>query len=373
MSATKPSMDSSGANSSEALANGQSPSLANGQSPSLANEQSPSLANEQSPSLANTSDNGLSKDINAEANEHVINQETIENAIKKYIQVEDAVNHYVQSVQISLNTIKGDGLTARGKTKLDIEQSNDSTQEVESLLFYTLLPDQTEDVDEVFIMQSLSDKYGDKLIETELDKMFPDRVSYEIDGDIIKVSLSTGEIESIPISSMTNNIIKSTTLKDLAKTYIENVQRHEINMQTISRALSSNNLKIDGNLVDSEVNIKQMNTNVQKTRHLLDMSDEVAHKLADETTSDVKPSEQVNTNTSTSNEQVNANETKDEVKHEDKDEVKVEHKFKITKVLSIALVIFIVLVLGGLLLYFSLRPSQFEAGLTEKSDDQNKA
>ena len=363
MSATKPSMDSSGANSSEALANGQSPSLANGQSPSSANTSD----------ISSPSDNGLSKDINAEVNEHIINQETIENAIKKYIQVEDAVNHYVQSVQISLNTIKGDGLTARGKTKLDIEQSNDSTQEVESLLFYTLLPDQTEDVDEVFIMQSLSDKYGDKLIETELDKMFPDRVSYEIDGDIIKVSLSTGEIESIPISSMTNNIIKSTTLKDLAKTYIENVQRHEINMQTISRALSSNNLKIDGNLVDSEVNIKQMNTNVQKTRHLLDMSDEVAHKLADETTSDVKPSEQVNTNTSTSNEQVNANETKDEVKHEDKDEVKVEHKFKITKVLSIALVIFIVLVLGGLLLYFSLRPSQFEAGLTEKSDDQNKA
>lgn len=324
---------------------------------------------------SDSTDNGLSNDINAElkASEHIIDQETIERAIRKYIQIENVVNHYVQSVQISLNTIKGDGLAARGKTKLNVEQSNDSSQEVESLLFYTLLPDQTEDVDEVFIMQSLSDKYGDKLIETELDRMFPDRVSYEIKGDIIEVTLATGEIESFPISSMVNNITKSTTLKDLAKTYIENVQRHEINMQTISRALSSNSLKIDGNLVDSEVNIRQMNKNVQKTRHLLDMSNKVAHKLTDETSTDVKPTEQVKTNNETSNEESKTSETKDAEQTNDKDEIKQEeHKFKLSKVLSIVLVVFIVLVLGGLLLYFSLRPSQFEAGLTEKSSVNDK-
>ena len=165
---------------------------------------------------SNSNDNGLSKNIKSVLNssEHFIDKETIERAIRKYIQIENAVNHYVQSVQISLNTIKGDGLAARGKTKLNIEQSNDSSQEVESLLFYTLLPDQTEDIDEVFIMQSLSDKYGDKLIETELDSMFPDRVSYEIKDDIIEVTLTTGEIESFPISSMVNNITKSITLKD---------------------------------------------------------------------------------------------------------------------------------------------------------------
>lgn len=302
-------------------------------------------------SSKSSADNGLSEDIKPE---HVIDEETIENAIRKYIQIENAVNHYVQSVQISLNTIKGDGLAARGKTKLNVEQSNDSSQEAESLLFYTLIPDQTEDIDEVFIMQSLSDKYGDKLIETELDNMFPDRVSYVIKDDIIEVTLATGEIESLPIDSMVKNITKSTTLKDLAKTYIENVQRHEINMQTISRALSSNSLKIDGNLVDSDVNIRQMNKNVQKTRHLLDMSDKIAHKLADETSTEVKPTEQVKANARTS-------ETKDDERANDK-----EHKFKLSKVLSIVLVVFIVLVLGGLLLYFSIRPSQFEAGLTER-------
>lgn len=307
---------------------------------------------------ANSNDNGLSKDIKPE---HVIDEETIENTIRKYIQIENAINHYIQSIQISLNTIKGDGLAARGKTKLNVEQSNDSSQEAESLLFYTLLPDQTEDIDEVFIMQSLSDKYGDKLIETELDNMFPDRVSYEIKDDIIEVTLATGEIESLPIDSMVKNITKSTTLKDLAKTYIENVQRHEINMQTISRALSSNSLKIDGNLVDSDVNIRQMNKNVQKTRHLLDMSDKIAHKLADETSTEVKPTEQVKANTKASNEESKTSETKDDEQANDE-----EHKFKLSKVLSVVLVVFIVLVLGGLLLYFSIRPSQFEAGLTER-------
>lgn len=324
---------------------------------------------------SDSTDNGLSKDIKPEihASEHIIDNETIERAIRKYIQIENVVNHYVQSVQISLNTIKGDGLAARGKTKLNVEQSNDSSQEVESLLFYTLLPDQTEDVDEVFIMQSLSDKYGDKLIETELDNMFPDRVSYEIKDDIIEVTLATGEIESFPISTMVNNITKSTTLKDLAKTYIENVQRHEINMQTISRALSSNSLKIDGNLVDSEVNIRQMNKNVQKTRHLLDMSDKLAHKLADETSTDVKPTEQIKTNTEVSNEELKTSETKDTEQAEEKIELKQEeHKFKLSKVLSIVLVVFIVIVLGGLLLYFSLRPSQIEAGIAGKSGEKNK-
>lgn len=324
---------------------------------------------------SNSNDNGLSKNIKSVLNssEHIIDKETIERAIRKYIQIENAVNHYVQSVQISLNTIKGDGLAARGKTKLNIEQSNDSSQEVESLLFYTLLPDQTEDIDEVFIMQSLSDKYGDKLIETELDSMFPDRVSYEIKDDIIEVTLTTGEIESFPISSMVNNITKSITLKDFAKTYIENIQRHEINMKTVSRALSSNSLKIDGNLVDSEVNIRQMNKNVQKTRHLLDMSDKIAHKLADETSTEVKPTEQVKTNTKTFNEESKTSETKDDERANDKAEMKQEeHKFKLSKVFSIVLVVFIVLVLGGLLLYFTLRPSQFEAGLTEKSSEKNK-
>lgn len=339
------------------------------------NNSSTSTASDKTPTASNSNDNGLSKDIMPELNssEHIIDEETIEKAIRKYIQIENVVNHYVQSVQISLNTIKGDGLAARGETKLNVEQSNDSSQEVESLLFYTLLPDQTEDIDEVFIMQSLSDKYGDKLIETELDNMFPDRVSYEIKDDIIEVTLTTGEIESFPISTMVNNITKSTTLKDLAKTYIENIQRHEINMQTISRALSSNSLKIDGNLVDSEVNIRQMNKNIQKTRHLLDMSDEIAHKLADETSTEAKPTEQVKANTKTSNEESKTSETKDDEQANDKAEIeRVERKFKISKVFSIVLVVFIVLVLGGLLLYFSLRPSQIEASLTGKSSEKIK-
>lgn len=358
---------------SEPSGNNSSTSTASDKTPT---ETSDALdASDKAPTASNSNDNGLSKDIKPELNssEHIIDKETIEKAIRKYIQIENVVNHYVQSVQISLNTIKGDGLAARGKTKLNVEQSNDSSQEVESLLFYTLLPDQTEDIDEVFIMQSLSDKYGDKLIETELDNMFPDRVSYEIKDDIIEVTLTTGEIESFPISTMVNNITKSTTLKDLAKTYIENIQRHDINMQTISRALSSNSLKIDGNLVDSEVNIRQMNKNIQKTRHLLDMSDKIAHKLADETSTEVKPTEQVKANTKTSNEESKTTETKDDEQVNDRTEIeRVERKFKISKVFSIVLVVFIVLVLGGLLLYFSLRPSQIEASLTGKSSEKNK-
>lgn len=339
------------------------------------NSTSTSNAPDKVPTVSDSTDNGLSKDIKLELNatDRNINKETIENAVRKYIQIENAVNHYVQSVQISLNTIKGAGLAARGTTKLNVEQSNDSSQEVESLLFYTLLPDQTEDVDEVFIMQSLSDEYQDKLIETELDKMFPERVSYEIKGDIINVTSSTGEIESFPMETMVNNIIKTIDLKNLAKTYIENVQRHEINMQTISRALSSNSLKIDGNLVDSDVNIRQMNKNVQKTRHLLDMSDKVAHKLLDEHSSDVKPTVEIKTSADVSNEDSDEAETHEDVQAEEKVELKQEErKFKLSKVLSIVLVVFIVIVLGGLLLYFSIRPSQMTIDLIDKMGQENR-
>lgn len=318
---------------------------------------------------SSSSDNGLDpniSDIAPEASAHEISEETIENSVYKLIQIQNAVNHYVETVQISLNTIEADGLVARGKSKVDITQENDTSQDVESLLFYSLLPDQTTNEEEVFVMQSLQDTYGNKLLDKELSDMFPGKVSYQIKGSNIEVTLSSGEIETLPLNQMVTKISKKISLKNLAKTYIENKQKHEINMQTITRALASNSLKIDGNVVDSDINIKQMNKNVQKTKHMLDASDKIAHKLSssEETPIDIKDKIDGKTESKTEASTDNATDMTDQTSEST---TKVQ-KYNIFKLLKVALIVFIVIVLGGLLLYFTLRPGQIETAISEKEN-----